>query len=122
MGKCILIIDDEVDIATVVGIRLEARGYEVLTAVNGKEAIVAAQTRPLDLIVMDYRLPDMGALDLARKFRENKNTEKAPIILITASIERIAEKAAECGASGYISKPIEPEELYAQVGRLIGNA
>ncbi|MBP7088169.1 MAG: response regulator [Candidatus Omnitrophica bacterium] len=119
MAKRILIIDDEIDVMKMLVYRIEAKGYEVLTATNGKEAIEITKTNIPNLIFLDYRLPDMKASDISKIIRENDLLKNIPIILITASIEEIMNKAQECGANDYIGKPIEPDILYAKIAKYI---
>ena len=119
MSKKILIIDDESDVMKMVVYRLKVKGYEIFTASNGKEGIETAVMQKPSLIILDYRLPDFKAKEVIRRIHANEETKCAPVILITASTESIGEKAKECGAIDYIPKPIEPEELYAQVEKYI---
>lgn len=116
MSKKILIIDDEADVMKMLVYRLKAKGYEVLTADCGKEGIERANTQKPDLILLDFKLLDMEATEVTGQI-ENKNI---PVILITASVEGIAQKAEACSAFEYISKPIGPEELYDKVEKGLG--
>jgi len=119
MAKKILIIDDEPDVAKVVVYRLKAKGYEVFIAASGKEGIDLAETQKPDLILLDYRLPDMLASQVAEEIRRREYLKHIPFILITASSEDIAEKAKVCLTADYISKPIESYELYAKVEKYL---
>ena len=119
MPKKILIIDDEVDVMKMVVYRLKAKGFEIVTATSGKDGISMAKTHTPDLILLDYRLLDMNAPEAAKKLREEEKLKHTPIILITASIQEIQEKAKECDAIEYIAKPIDPDELYKKVGKYI---
>ena len=119
MSKKILIIDDEPDVMKMVVYRLKAKGYEIFTAPNGKDGVEAAKLQKPALILLDYRLPDLSAEEVARQIHINEETKVVPIILVTASAEDISAKAKECGAVDYIPKPIEPEELYAKVEKYI---
>lgn len=121
MAKKILIIDDEADVLKTVFYRLKAKGYEVFTALNGQEGIDVAKKQKPDLIILDFRLPDMSALEVNTQVQKNAEPQKVPVILITASVERISDKAKDCGAGDYIAKPIEPDELYAKVAKSLGS-
>ena len=119
MAKKILIIDDETDVMKMVVYRLKARGYEIITAVNGKDGIDAAKKSKPDLILLDYRLPDVKPGEVSKIIKDDVALKDTPLILITASVENISEKAKESMAVDYISKPIEPEELYEKVAKHI---
>jgi len=119
MRKRILIIDDEIDVTKMIAYRLKAKGYEVATALTGKKAIDMAHKQKFDLMLLDYRLPDIKAQELSKKFKSDKALKEIPILLITASIERIADKAKECQAVSYIAKPVEAEQLYEKVVQCI---
>ena len=119
MPKKILIIDDEIDVMKMVVYRLKAKGFEIVTATSGKDGINMAKAHVPDLILLDYRLPDINAPEVAQKLREEENLKHTPIILITASIQEIQEKAKECDAVEYLAKPIDPNELYEKVGKHI---
>ncbi len=115
MSKKILIIDDEVEVMKVVYYRLKAKGYEVFTAANGRDGVYAAIKQKPDLVILDYRLPDLSAKEVNDKIQAAPETKGVPVIMITASVESIAEKTHECGACDFIAKPIEPEDLYAKM-------
>ena len=120
MAKKILIIDDEVDIIKMLAYRLKARGYIVVTTTSGKAAAGMIRDEKPDLVLLDYRIPDLNGTFVAGEMKSNKETVCIPIILITASVDNIADKAVECRAVDYIAKPIEPEELYEKVKKHIG--
>ncbi len=120
MAKRILIIDDEPDVAKMLVLRLHAKGYEVSVSTDAKKGLAALEALRPDLLLLDYHLPDMLAPIFVQDMQA-KGLGQIPIILITATTESIAKKAQECSASGYILKPIEPEELYEKVGKYLGN-
>jgi len=120
MAKKILIIDDEVDVSRMIAIRLKAKGYEVSSASTGKAGIDLADELKPDLLLLDYRLPDMLSSKIAGEIRGKDGLQRIPIILITATSEYIEERAKECLASDYMMKPIEPEALYVKVEKQIG--
>ncbi len=120
MSKKILIIDDEADVMRTVVYRLKAKGYEVVTAGNGKDGIEMARTNRPDLILLDFRLPDLEAKDIANQIRATEGNGQVLIILATASIDAIEDKARSCGAADYMTKPFSPEILYAKVEKQIG--
>lgn len=119
MPKKILIIDDEPDVLRTLVFRLRAKGYEIFTAVNGAEAVQKSQEYQPDLILMDYHLPDLSAEDISLKIKAMDGRRDVPVILLTASIENLDQKAAACKAVDYLSKPVEGELLCAKVSQWI---
>ncbi len=121
MPKKILIVDDEIDILKVVTFRLKKAGYEVLTAVNGKEALDSIRDKRPDLILLDLRLPIMDGYEVCRQVKTDETLKNIPIIFLTASqAERIKEKVKGYDAEDYLIKPFEPEELLEKVKKFIG--
>jgi DNA-binding NarL/FixJ family response regulator len=114
--KRLLLIDDDPNLILLVRDYLEFRGYEVLTADNGKEALdVLAQNLP-DMIVCDIMMPEMDGYALIENIRKNPRTSWIPVLFLSArgqSQDRI--KGLNLGADVYMVKPFEPEELVAQV-------
>ncbi|MFH1791749.1 MAG: response regulator [Candidatus Omnitrophota bacterium] len=117
-GK-ILIIDDEADVMKMLVYRLKARGYETVTAQDGRAGIEKARKHLPGLIILDYWLPDMKAVDISAELKSAESTGSIPIIMMTASVENMRDKKEECGACDCLLKPIGPEELYAKVEKYI---
>ena len=120
MAKKILVVDDEPDVLKILLLRLKKTGYEVIGARDGQEALDMARQIIPDLIVLDFHLPDMNGDEVARILKEDKILRNIPIILISATISSVAERAKECGANGYIAKPFEPKELIGAVKKILG--
>ena len=120
MPKKILIVDDEIDILKVVTFRLKKAGYEVLTAVNGKEALDSIRDKRPDLILLDLRLPIMDGYEVCRQVKTDETLKNIPIIFLTASqAEKIKEKVKGFDAEDYLIKPFEPEDLLKKVKKFI---
>jgi len=118
MGTNVLYIEDNPDNMMLVKRALEARGYCMFEAVNGLEGIAAAESKEVDLILLDINLPDIDGYEVARKIRTNAKAALAyvPIIAITANaLKGDAEKALAAGCDVYMSKPINIRELWARV-------
>jgi DNA-binding response OmpR family regulator len=111
--KQILVVEDERRIAQIVRDYLERAGYRVTIASSGPEALVAAQARVPDLIVLDLGLPQMDGLDVTRKLRKESTV---PIIMLTARVDESDKvMGLELGADDYVTKPFSPKELVARV-------
>lgn len=109
----ILLVDDEVALINVLRPVLSAAGYEVATAMNGREAVLAAAAHPPDVILLDLGLPDADGKDVTTQIRAWSNV---PIIVVSARHQG-AEKveALDRGADDYVNKPFDIEELMARV-------
>ena len=113
MKGTILVIDDEPKIVKQAQDYLARGGFRVLTAGDGKAALVMARHERPDLIVLDLNLPEMDGLDVCRALRRESDV---PIIMLTARIEETDRLIGlELGADDYITKPFSPRELVARV-------
>ncbi len=113
----ILVVDDEVSIVKFLRVNLEARGYQVLTAMDGAEAIKTFEMELPDLVILDIRMPKMDGFEVCRWIREWSQT---PIIMLTAvGAEEDKVKCLEIGADDYISKPFGKDELIARVRTIL---
>lgn len=123
MAEKILIIDDDLDTLRLVGLMLEKRGLEISAANNGPQAIELAERDQPDLILLDIMMPEMDGYEVARRLRTDPSTEKIPIIMFTAKTQ-IDEKVMgfEAGADDYLTKPIEPRELFAHVKAVLARS
>jgi DNA-binding response OmpR family regulator len=109
----ILIVDDEPKITQLVRDYLERSGFAVITARDGREAVMRARTDRPELIVLDLGLPDLDGLDVTRQLRRDS---QVPIIMLTARDDEADRVAGlELGADDYVTKPFSPRELVARV-------
>ena len=111
MKKKILMVDDEKDLLELMLMRLNKTGYEAFGAVDGQEALDLARQRMPDLILLDVVLPKMNGDEVTKILKKDENLKRIPIILISAAVEPLEEKAQKSGANGYLPKPFETEEL-----------
>lgn len=120
MAKRLLFVDDEPDILKVIKFRFEKLGYEVLTAVNGQEALDRTQKEMPDLILLDLRLPVINGYDVCKRIKSDEKLKHIPVIIFTASVgKNMEEKTRELGADGYVTKPFEPEVLMEKIKKLL---
>ena len=121
MAKKILIIDDEPDVAALLGMRLKANGYDVATAFDGIQGIKQAHLLKPDLIILDIKMPGGDGYTVFENLKMSTNTNLTPIMFISAlPPEEVKKKVAEIGAAGFIPKPYDPEEVVSKVKNLIG--
>jgi len=108
----ILIVDDYPDALEIWALYLRALGYNVLTAVDGADAIAQAEQQLPELIVLDLELPGISGFEVARRLRRDERTRHIPLIAATGySHERQLSMAREAGFDRVLVKPIEPETL-----------
>ena len=119
----VLVADDNEDILTLVGVRLERAGYDVVTARDGEQALAAASARIPDAAVIDVMMPRMMGHELVRRLRERPETAAIPIVILTAAAhDAVAEASAQAGADVHLRKPFSPRELVARLDALLGRA
>jgi len=113
MAQTILVVDDEPEIVKLVRAYLEEAGYRVMTARNGREALLVTRHEKPDLIILDLTMPEMDGLEFTRRLRQEKNT---PIIMLTARVEETDRIIGlEMGADDYVTKPFSPREIVSRV-------
>lgn len=114
--KKLLLIDDDPNLILLVKDYLEFRGYEVITAENGREALEVLESNTPDMIICDVMMPEMDGYSLVSTIRSDPKTSWIPVLFLSAkgqSQDRV--KGLNIGADVYMVKPFEPEELVAQV-------
>ncbi|MBU3927529.1 MAG: response regulator transcription factor [Bacteroidetes bacterium] len=116
----ILLVDDEEDIVEFLSYNLEKEGFNVVTAVNGQEAIQKAKKELPDLIIMDVMMPKMDGMTAVQEIRKIKALEETIIVFLTARSEDYSQIAGfEAGADDYVSKPIKPKVLMSRIDALL---
>ncbi|QCR33237.1 response regulator transcription factor [Lysinibacillus sp. SGAir0095] len=114
MLKTILVVEDEVSIATLLKYNLERGGYEVLLAHDGKVGLDMAIEHSPDLILLDLMLPTMDGMEVCKELRSQKRN--IPIIMLTARDDEFDKVLGlELGADDYMTKPFSPREVIARV-------
>ena len=114
--QTILIVDDEHAIREMIDFALTRAGYHVVGAEDASSALSAiAQSRP-DLILLDWMLPDISGVDLARRLKKEELYREIPIIMLTARVEEQDKvRGLEVGADDYVTKPFSTRELAARI-------
>ncbi len=116
----ILVVDDEPDAVELVAFNLKAAGYDVVTAVEGDEALKKARMQLPDLIVLDWMLPEVDGLEVCKILRRDSATSAIPIVMLTAKAAEIDRVLGlEFGADDYVTKPFSPRELVLRVKKLL---
>lgn len=116
----ILIADDEPHIRKLVSFTLGNRGYEVVEASDGGEAVrLAGEVEP-DLVLLDVMMPVMTGYDALRALKADPATADIPVVMLSAKSQKTeVEEGLACGAREYICKPFTPKDLVARVAELL---
>lgn len=119
-AKTILVCDDDELLVDLLDYRLTGRGFEVLIARDGGQALAIAAERTPDAIVLDAMMPVLDGHQVLRRLRADAATSAIPVIMLTArKLERDIVGALELGANDYLVKPFIPEELMSRLTRLM---
>jgi len=119
-ARTILVCDDDALLVDLLDYRLTGRGFEVLIARDGAEALTIAAARTPDAIVLDTMMPVVDGHQVLRRLRADPATSAIPVIMLTArKLERDIVGALELGADDYLVKPFIPEELMSRLTRLM---
>ncbi|HVP72794.1 MAG TPA: response regulator [Phycisphaerales bacterium] len=123
MPQRILVVDDEAHILQVLSLKLRNAGYEVLTAVDGEEALEYATRQTIDVVISDYQMPYMTGLDLCRALARNPATANVPVLLLTARGHTLdPEDLTLRNIRDVLSKPFSPRAVVDLVQRLLDGA
>lgn len=116
MAARILIVEDEEPLTLLLRYNLEAEGYEVDASARGDEAEVKLREEVPDLVILDWMLPGLSGIELCRRLRARPETEKLPVIMLTARGEESERlRGLTTGADDYVVKPFSVPELLARV-------
>src|SRR5262245_29536836 len=120
MPEKILVADDDLDSLKLIGLMLQRKGYEVIAANTGAQALAKAASERPDLVILDVMMPDLSGYEVCRQMRTTPETQGIPIIMFTAKT-MIDDKVAgfEAGADDYLTKPTHPEELASRVRAIL---
>jgi len=116
MTPYILVVEDEDALATLLQYNLVKEGYDVVVAGDGEEALLLADERLPDLVVLDWMLPKVSGIEVCRRLRSRPETRNVPIIILTARGEETDRiRGLDTGADDYVVKPFSMTELTARI-------
>jgi two-component system cell cycle response regulator DivK len=119
-GKRVLMIEDREENRRLLRAILKLEGATVLEAIQGGQGIEVAAAELPDLILMDFQMPDLDGIAATRILRQNPRTSSIPVIFVTASAnEETRRNALEAGGDGFLTKPLDPMCLGAQIAEIL---
>lgn len=119
--KVVLCADDDEDILSLVALRLERAGYEVVTATDGEQAVRIAQDRRPALAVLDVMMPKRTGYEVLATLRADGALDDLKVILLSARVQEAdVARGIDAGADAYLPKPFKAQELVAKVEELLG--
>jgi len=117
----ILVVDDEIYIVHILDFSLGMEGYEVITALDGEQALEKARECKPDLIVLDIMMPKMDGYETCKALKADPETKDTPVILLSAKGRNIDQQAGfDVGAQDYITKPFSPRKLVDRINAMLG--
>lgn len=123
MPHKVLIVDDEPHMLRVAELSLRKGGFELHTGRNGRQALELARRLHPHLIVMDVLMPEVDGLTALKELKQDPETARIPVIMITARGHVLTRQEAEsCGAALFLTKPFSPTQLLQEAQRLIASS
>ncbi len=120
MKQKILIVDDSPTIRKFISIALKIRGYEIITASDGMEALELLPNDKIDLVITDLNMPNIDGFNLISRIRSNERYENTPIIVMSnLSDSEDIERAMHLGANSYIVKPFDQNNIIKEVAKYL---
>lgn len=120
MARTVLIIDDSMSMRQLVAFSLKDAGYDVVAAINGKDALDKLDDSKIDMVITDLNMPEMNGIEFIKQLRGRTGYRFTPVVMLTT--EAHAEKKKEgqqAGASGWIVKPFTPQQLVEVVRKFV---
>jgi len=110
------VIDDDRDMVKVIRVMLKVKGIQTVEAFSGLSGYAMVKREQPDIVLLDIMMPDIDGFEVLRKLRLDKETERIPIIFVSARAGREhVERGLSLGAQGYITKPFKPDDLIAKI-------
>ena len=116
----LLLVEDDRALADLLMWHFDREGYEIVRTADGDEALILAEERAPDLVVLDWMIEGVSGIEVCRRLRRRASTAHVPIIMLTARGEESDRiRGLETGADDYVTKPFSPRELMARVGAVL---
>jgi two-component system phosphate regulon response regulator PhoB len=116
----LLLVEDDRALADLLIWHFDREGYDIVRTADGEEALLLAEERTPDLVILDWMIEGISGIEVCRRLRRRPNTAHVPIIMLTARGEESDRiRGLETGADDYVTKPFSPRELVARVGAVL---
>lgn len=116
MAGTILIVEDEVDLVPALEYAFQREGFETVAVSTGRQALALADGGGVDLVLLDFMLPDLTGPEICQRLRSGERTRQLPVIMVTARAEAADVRAGfEAGVDDYVIKPFRMQELVVRV-------
>lgn len=116
----LLLVEDDRALADLLIWHFEREGYDIVRTADGDEALILAEERVPDLVILDWMIEGVSGIEVCRRLRRKEATAAVPIIMLTARGEESDRiRGLETGADDYVTKPFSPRELLARVGAVL---
>lgn len=121
MGKIIMTADDSASVRQMVSFTLKQSGYEVIEAVDGKDALQKLSGQKVDMLITDLNMPNLDGIGLIKGARAIPTCKFIPIVMLTTeSQDGKKQEGKAAGATGWIVKPFKPDQLLSVVKKVLG--
>ncbi len=121
MAQSALVVDDSMTMRNMISVALKKLKFDVIMAKDGVDALEKSGHHHADIIITDINMPNMDGIELIRMLREQPKTQYTHILVIsTESSDNVKQAGKSAGASGWITKPVQPEVLHRAVSKLCG--
>lgn len=120
MSKTALVVDDSTSMRQMVVFTLQTAGFETIEGANGVEALAVSENAPVDLVITDLNMPEMDGITLIKELRNRPSFKFTPILLLTTeSQDTKKQEGKAAGATGWMVKPFNPDQLLAIVKKVV---
>jgi two-component system, chemotaxis family, chemotaxis protein CheY len=120
MSKRIMAVDDSASIRQMVGFTLRQAGYEVVEAVDGKDALSKLDGNPVHMVITDLNMPNLDGIGLIKWIRASSKYRFIPVVMLTTeSQEARKQEGKTAGATGWVVKPFRPEQLVSVIKKVL---
>lgn len=120
MSKTIMVVDDSASIRQVVSIALKGAGYQVIEAVDGKDALAKLDGQKINLVISDVNMPNMDGITFVKEMKQKPNYKFTPVIMLTTEGAEDKKNAGQAaGAKAWVVKPFKADQMLQAVAKLI---
>ena len=121
MSKTIMTVDDSASLRQMVSFTIKQAGYDVIEASDGQDALSKINGSQINMFITDLNMPNMDGIELIKNLRSNSDYKFTPIIMLTTeSQDTKKQEGRSAGATGWIVKPFQPEQLIAVIKKVLG--